>query len=431
MHRRPTGFFQTLLDLTVEEALVKYGFRYSTRGGLGAPAAAVRRALAFKLVGAVLARRSCSLRSRRSRTRSSATTGSTAPLLVAALLPLAQAPEGVGRRRADPARPLRHPRRLPLRLDGAALRGDRDRRAVRRDGDGGRASSSRRSSRPRRSASPGWLAFRRFPAAPRARSGRTGRRSSRFVVQSSLATGVVSLRTALAPLAARRRSRTAPRSAYFRAAQAPQQGLAALAAPARMILLTEQTRDWERGRRASACFAGVRRYTLGAALLVRSSSCRSSVAACRARPTSSRREYVGAADAARIVLVAGALQFVCRLDEVVPGLDRPARASGSRRTGSRRSCSSRSWSSSAREWGATGAAVAVLVSTRRVRARLDVAVRAHRRGCTAPVAPVARRPCREGARRLAGSGRPTSAGRRATRRRSPASCARAGTGSRS
>ncbi len=33
-----TGFFQSLFDLTVEEALVKYGFRYVARGGLGAAA---------------------------------------------------------------------------------------------------------------------------------------------------------------------------------------------------------------------------------------------------------------------------------------------------------------------------------------------------------------------------------------------------------
>ena len=30
-----TGFLQSLFDLTVEEALVKYGFRYSTRGDWG------------------------------------------------------------------------------------------------------------------------------------------------------------------------------------------------------------------------------------------------------------------------------------------------------------------------------------------------------------------------------------------------------------
>ena len=43
--------------------------------------------------------------------------------------------------------------------------------------------------------------------------------------------------------------------------------MATLSAPARMILVTEQTRDWERGSR-QAVIRGVRRYTLGAAALM-------------------------------------------------------------------------------------------------------------------------------------------------------------------
>src|SRR5205807_1809086 len=53
----------------------------------------------------------------------------------------------------------------------------------------------------------------------------------------------------------------------FRVAQAPLTGLQALTAPARLILLTEQTRDWERGA-AETVFAGVRRFSAGASLLM-------------------------------------------------------------------------------------------------------------------------------------------------------------------
>ncbi len=60
-------------------------------------------------------------------------------------------------------------------------------------------------------------------------------------------------------------SRSPSRSGYFRIAQAPMQGLASLSAPARLILLTEQTRDWSRGA-FDVVFAGVRRFTIGAAL---------------------------------------------------------------------------------------------------------------------------------------------------------------------
>src|ERR671938_822129 len=50
-----TGFFQSLLDLTVEEALVKFGFRYVTREDWGRLRRLFRSAVAFKLAGGVLA----------------------------------------------------------------------------------------------------------------------------------------------------------------------------------------------------------------------------------------------------------------------------------------------------------------------------------------------------------------------------------------
>src|SRR5690348_16022893 len=49
-----TGFFQALFDLTVEEALVKYGFRYVTRGDWGRLRRLFQSAFVFKLVGAAI-----------------------------------------------------------------------------------------------------------------------------------------------------------------------------------------------------------------------------------------------------------------------------------------------------------------------------------------------------------------------------------------
>ncbi len=72
---------------------------------------------------------------------------------------------------------------------------------------------------------------------------------------------------------------------------------------------------------------------------------------------------VGAVDATRIVLIAGALQCRLRLDEVVPRLDRPAEPPDLDARRSRRSCSCRSSAVLGAEWGATGAAAAVLVSS--------------------------------------------------------------------
>jgi O-antigen/teichoic acid export membrane protein len=88
-----TGFFQGLLDLTVEEALVKYGFRYVTREEWGRLRGLFRGSLVFKLVGAALASLALlglapvadSLFNKH---------GLGTPLAIAALLPLAQFPEG-------------------------------------------------------------------------------------------------------------------------------------------------------------------------------------------------------------------------------------------------------------------------------------------------------------------------------------------------
>ena len=58
-------------------------------------------------------------------------------------------------------------------------------------------------------------------------------------------------------VASRRRWRTSA------IAQAPQTAFASLSAPARLILLAEQTRDVEHGR-SRPCFALLRRYIVGA-----------------------------------------------------------------------------------------------------------------------------------------------------------------------
>ena len=95
----------------------------------------------------------------------------------------------------------------------------------------------------------GLAAFRRFPQrAARAARRATAARSARSWSPSTLAPGArlararrsaPSLVPAVAPIA---------QAGYFRDAQAPPTGFAALSAPARLVLLTEQTRDFEAGR---------------------------------------------------------------------------------------------------------------------------------------------------------------------------------------
>src|SRR5581483_2561603 len=88
------GFFQTLLDLTIEEALIKFGFRYVTREDWGRLRRLFRRTFVFKAVGALLAGAAL--------VALGAAAGTVfhhselrAPLMISALLPLAQSPEGM------------------------------------------------------------------------------------------------------------------------------------------------------------------------------------------------------------------------------------------------------------------------------------------------------------------------------------------------
>src|SRR6266536_5255731 len=89
------SFFQALLDLTVEEAVVKFGFRYQAREQWGRLRTLFVRALAFKLAGAMLGAICLVVLSEF--TDSVFKSGALGrPLLVAALLPLAAAPESLG-----------------------------------------------------------------------------------------------------------------------------------------------------------------------------------------------------------------------------------------------------------------------------------------------------------------------------------------------
>src|SRR5438270_1319430 len=90
-----TGFFQSLLDVTMEEALIKFGFRYITREDWGRLRRLFTSALAFKLAGGVLA--AIVIAALAPAAHAILHKGDlTTPLAVAALLPLAQCTENVG-----------------------------------------------------------------------------------------------------------------------------------------------------------------------------------------------------------------------------------------------------------------------------------------------------------------------------------------------
>jgi O-antigen/teichoic acid export membrane protein len=352
-----TALFQLLLDLTSEEALVKYGFRYSERGDWGRFRRLLELALVFKLAGALLAGLAV-LGLAPLADELFGADGLLVPLLLAALLPLLQSTEGLAaaalvlRSRYD-VRAWFLLFSMALRLAAIAIAAPHGvtatviglliAQAFTTAAIGGI----------------GLVAVRRFPRAAREPLGRDRREIIGFVLQASIGTGLVSLRGWIAPLllgvvAGVRQV------GLFRAAQAPQQGLAALSSPVRLILLTEQTREWERGR-PEAVLAGLRRYVAGASLAMAVLI----VPLWLLMPKLIEvvlPDYTAATNAARIVLIAGAIQLVFGWTKSFPvSIGRPNLrivAHGVETVvlvplivlfGA--------------EWGATGAAAAVLAST--------------------------------------------------------------------
>ena len=296
-----TGFFQSFFDLTVEEALVKYGFRYVTREDWGRLRTLYRSAFWFKVAGSVVGGAGlvafAAVASSRLRDA----------LLVAAAIPLAQSLEGFAgstlylRSRYD-LRAVFLAWSMALRLAGVAV--------------GARYGLTQavagvlvaQAAATVSVGVAGRLAFVRFPHAPAARLGEQRRGIISFIAQSSAATGVLSLRTGLAPLLLAGVTSTT-QTGLFKIAQAPQSGFQALSAPARMVLLTEQTREWERGRQ-SAVLKQVRRYSAVAAVLCVVAVPPLYWAVPHLITFVYGARYAGASNAARLFLVTAAVQLV-------------------------------------------------------------------------------------------------------------------------
>jgi len=300
------GFFQTLLDLTIEEALIKFGFRYITREDWGRLRRLFRRTFVFKAAGAILAGGALvglGLGAGTVFHHSELRT----PLLLSALLPLAQSPEGMA------AVPLMLRGRYDVRGGFLAFSMALRLGAIGAGSHFGLTWTVAAIVLAQVVASAaigvaGLLAFHRFPRGDSRPLGEDGREILHFIGQSSVATGVVSLRSTLTPMLLGMVS-TANQVGLFRVAQAPQTGFNAVSAPIRLVLLSEQTRDWERGN-IDKVFAGVRRYTLLAAvgsivllpLLL--------VFMPQIVRLLFQSKNLGAVDAARIIVAAGAVQFV-------------------------------------------------------------------------------------------------------------------------
>ena len=352
------GFFQILLDLTVEESLTKYGFRYVAAQDWGRLRRLFRQMLLLKLVGGTLATLILIAVAPFADEIFDAD-GVEQALLAAALLPLVQSSENVG-------------------ATALLLHSRYDLRGVYQAGSSGLRLLAIVIAAPMGVTEAlvaiviaqtistvvvsvvGVGALRRFPPAPAKELGEDVRGIRSFVIQSSIATGVISLRTTLVPLILGVVAGPT-QVGLFRIAQTPQTGLAAASSPARLMLLTEQTRDWEKGER-SRVLGGVRSYTRWAGALM--------VVAVPiffiAMPWLVRvvfgSEYDGAVTAARVVLLSAAVHFALGWTKSLPvTIGRPRLRIVTH--GVETLVVIPLVAVLGAEWGATGAAVAVLAST--------------------------------------------------------------------
>ena len=301
-----TSLLQLFVDLTIDEVVVKYGNRYAAREQWGRFHRLFRLGLAVKMAGGAagtLAVAGAALLAPWIWT----THGLRGPMLIASLVPLVQQPEGMGgavllvRNRYD--------LRGALLLWAMVLRFA----AIVAGASFGLL----------------WLftavvvaqvvstltigavalaAYRRYPAAAPEALAEDAREIRRFAVQSTIASGLTSLRTSLPTVLVGVVASTGE-TANFRAAQAPATAAASLSAPARLVLLAEQTRDVEHGR-ADRAFRLLGRYIAATAAL----ACVVTPLAWWAMPTLIRwvyrAKYVSAADAFRVMLLAAMVQLV-------------------------------------------------------------------------------------------------------------------------
>jgi O-antigen/teichoic acid export membrane protein len=354
------NFFQILLDLTVEEAMVKFGYRYSTAGRWGRLRRLYGRGLVFKAFGGVIASAAILVLA----PFADSIFGSEnlfVPMMISALLPLALIPESLsgavfvlaGRYDVRGAfLVVTHGLRLAGLAVGAhfgvdeAIIGLVVGQAVASVAVGTAA----------------LVVFRRFPSAPVEALEEDRRDVFRFILQSSIATGIVSLRGYVVPLLLGMKFVASPREAgYFKIAQAPQTGFAALTSPVRLIMLTAQTRDWEAGS-TDAVFASVRRFSLAALGLMAVVVPPTYVFMPELIRIFFGSDYSPASDAARLMLLAGAIQLVLAWTKSLPvSIGRPGLRIVTH--GLETAVVVPLVIVLGRMWGATGAATASLIAT--------------------------------------------------------------------
>jgi len=301
-----TTLLQTFVDLTIDEVVIKYGNRYAAREDWGRFHRLFRVGMLVKLiggaVGTVTVVGAAFLSPLIWRTG-----GVEGALLIASLIPLIQQPEGMAgavltlRNRYD-VRAYALLWSMALRLTAVGVGAPQGllplfvwivvAQAI------ATLSVSYIALR----------AYRRYPQVDPEPLGEDRPAIRSFAIQSTIGSGLASVRTSLPTLLVGIVAKTT-QVAYFRAAQAPQTAFLSLSGPARLVLLAEQTRDVERGR-ADRAHALLRRYIVAATVI----GAIVTPPLWIFMPTLVRvvyhAKYVPAADAFRVMLLAAVIQFV-------------------------------------------------------------------------------------------------------------------------
>jgi O-antigen/teichoic acid export membrane protein len=301
-----TSLLQLFVDLTIDEVVVKYGNRYAAREQWGRFQRLFRVGLGVKMAGGAagsLAVVGAALLAPWIWT----TGGLRGAMLIAALVPLIQQPEGMAgavllvRNRYD-VRGLLLFWAMALRLAAIAIGASISLIALFAAVVIAQAVSTATA------CAVALVAFRRYPAATSEPLGEDAPEIRRFAIQSTVASGLTSLRTSL-PTVLVGVVASPTQTADFRAAQAPATAAASLSAPARLVLLAEQTRDVEHGRTDRA-FRLLARYIGATAVLAGIVT----PLAWWAMPTLVRWVYgvkwVAASNAFRVMLLAAMVQLV-------------------------------------------------------------------------------------------------------------------------
>jgi O-antigen/teichoic acid export membrane protein len=300
------AFAQVLLDTTVEEAIVKYGYRYATAGDWGRLRRLFRVGVVVKWAGAAAASLAL-LAFAPFAERIFDTEALFVPMLIAAAIPVVQAPEGMAgavlmvRGRYD-VRAGFMALSTGLRLVGLGLGAQL---GVTEAVVGYLLAQAVSSAA---IGAVGLVAARRFPQQPSVRLGEDAEGFRKFVLGSAAGTALVSTRVAVAPLALGVVAAPA-QVGYFRAAHAPLTGFAALSAPIRLIMLSDQTRDVEAGR-TDAVWSSLRRYVAGAVAVAVVAVPIGWLLAPWLVPLVLGDDYRGAIVPAQVLLLAAAIQLI-------------------------------------------------------------------------------------------------------------------------